>query len=405
MKKVLIIEDDQIVANIYRNKFANEGFDVEIALDGDVGLELVRSFQPDAVVLDLMLPKLTGVELMKKIRSDPQFESLPVIVFSNTYLTQMIQDAWKAGATKCLSKSNCTPKQVIEVVLSTLPNNGVTAPNSSPAPAGSPRKSPAMPRPSAAAPADSASSAESDAKFQTELRKSFVESLPATLGTIRALLQAMIKADNETNRLKQVHELYRRVHAITGNAGLAGMLQIAQMADALEALLKEIYEKPKNITASTMRTIASAIDFLGILFDRGVQTENGELDANILVVDDEAISRRAITYALEKARLKSVNVENPIEAYELLSKKPFDLIFLDVDMPAMNGFELCAKLRTLPAHKKTPVVFVTSLNDFESRANSTMSGGNDFIAKPFLFIELAVKALVYVLRGRLAPGK
>src|SRR5258708_12438319 len=127
MKKVLIIEDDQIVANIYRNKFSHEGFQVEIALDGNVGLELVRSFRPDAVVLDLMLPKLTGVELMKKIRSDPQFEQLPVIVFSNTYLTQMIQDAWKAGATKCLSKSNCTPKQVIDAVRSTLPTNAAVS--------------------------------------------------------------------------------------------------------------------------------------------------------------------------------------------------------------------------------------------------------------------------------------
>ena len=73
-------------------------------------------------------------------------------------------------------------------------------------------------------------------------------------------------------------------------------------------------------------------------------------------------------------------------------------------MPGMNGFELCTKLRSMPAHKKTPVVFVTGLTDFESRANSTMSGGNDFIAKPFLFIELAVKALLYILRGRFGPG-
>jgi PleD family two-component response regulator len=126
---------------------------------------------------------------------------------------------------------------------------------------------------------------------------------------------------------------------------------------------------------------------------------------NILVVDDEAISRRAVTYALEKAKLKSVNVEDPLIAYNLLCENRFDLIFLDVDMPGMNGFELCTKLRTLPAHKKTPVVFVTSLNDFESRASSMMSGGTDFIAKPFLFIELAVKALVYVLRGRLEVSK
>jgi DNA-binding response OmpR family regulator len=66
---------------------------------------------------------------------------------------------------------------------------------------------------------------------------------------------------------------------------------------------------------------------------------------------------------------------------------------------------LCSRLRTLPSYAKTPVVFVTGLNDLESRANSTMSGGNDFIAKPFLFIELTVKALIHVLRSRLAQAK
>jgi len=127
--------------------------------------------------------------------------------------------------------------------------------------------------------------------------------------------------------------------------------------------------------------------------------------AQVLVVDDEAISRRAVTYALEKAKLKAVSVEDPEVAFQLLTQKPFDMVFLDVDMPRMNGFELCAKLRNLPAHKKTPVVFVTGLNDLESRANSMVSGGNDFIAKPFLFIELAVKALVFVMRARVAALK
>src|SRR6266446_3087580 len=131
MKKILIVEDDQIVANIYRNKFSVDGFQVEIALDGQLGFEMVRSFRPDAVILDLMLPKMTGVELMKKIRLEEDFQQLPVIVFSNTYLTNMVQEAWKAGATKCLSKANCTPKQVIEVLRSALGTNG--APTNIPA--------------------------------------------------------------------------------------------------------------------------------------------------------------------------------------------------------------------------------------------------------------------------------
>lgn len=404
MKKVLIIEDDQIVANIYRNKLTVEGYQVEIALDGEVGLELVKSFRPDAVILDLMLPKITGVELMKRIRAEPDFAKLPLIVFSNTYLSNMVQEAWKAGATKCLSKANCTPRQVIEVVRSTTGGNGAPAPATTAAPtltngATASKHAAAAPTP------ESTAISEADAAFQADLGKSFNDSLPATLAILRALLQAMIKAENETERLKQVSELHRRIRALTGNAGITGMRQIAQMSDALEALLRELHEKPKNLNASTLRTVASAIDFLGFLFAHATQPQRETPPSNILVVDDEAISRRAITHALEKAKLNSVNVEDPNLAFKLLSEQPFDLVFLDVDMPGMNGFELCTKLRAMPAHKKTPVVFVTNLNDLESRASSMMSGGNDFIGKPFLFIELAVKALVYVLRGKLGPVK
>src|ERR1039457_7002231 len=136
MKKILIIEDDLIVANIYRNKLTVEGYQVETALDGLAGLETVHSFQPDAVILDLMLPKMTGVALIKQLRSEPDFQKLPVIVFSNTYLSNMVQEAWKAGATKCLSKANCTPKQLIEVVRGLLHETpGSDAPAPAPEPA------------------------------------------------------------------------------------------------------------------------------------------------------------------------------------------------------------------------------------------------------------------------------
>ena len=72
-----------------------------------------------------MLPKVTGVEVMKKIRTDPESGKVPVIVFSNTYLTNMVQEAWKAGATKCLSKANSSPKQVIDMVRNAIANNGM----------------------------------------------------------------------------------------------------------------------------------------------------------------------------------------------------------------------------------------------------------------------------------------
>jgi DNA-binding response OmpR family regulator len=403
MKKVLIIEDDQIVASIYRNRFIVEGYQVEVAFDGEAGLEMIRSFRPDAVILDLMLPKVSGVELMKQIRAEAEFEKLPLIAFSNTYLSNMVQEAWKAGATKCLSKANCTPRQVIDVVRGTIGGNGASSLGTQAAT--TPRLQPLPTATVTVSPNARSATAVADEAFQADLRKSFVESLPATLASLRGFLKGLAKAEQETDRLKQVAELHRRIRALAGNAGIAGMLFIAHLSDALEALLKELHEKPKNLNPSTIRTVATAVDFLGVLFDRASGPQIETPPTRILVVDDEAISRRAITHALEKAKLGCVNVEDPNVAYKLLTEQPFDLVFLDVDMPGMNGFELCKKMRVLPAHKKTPVVFVTSLNDLENRASSMMSGGNDFIGKPFLFIELAVKALVYVQRGQLELAK
>jgi CheY-like chemotaxis protein len=393
MKKILLIEDDQIVANVYRNKLAVEGYQTETAPDGETGLKVMRTFQPQLIILDLMLPGISGVDVIKEIRSETEFSKIPVIVFSNTYLTNLIQDAWRAGANKCLSKSNCVPKDIVDVVRTMIGDSGAIPQ----APSGNTEMLVAKP---------ATLTAENDAEFQADLRKTFIENLPTTLFAIRSGVQAIIKAENEMARLKQVYELYRQVHALNGNAGIAGLVQIAHMSSAFEALLKEVYEKPKNINASSIRTMASAVDFLGILFEKGTLPDKQEIPlSKILVVDDEAISRRAIVYALEKARLKSVNVEDPQQALKLLTENDFDLIFLDVDMPGMSGFELCAKLRALPQHKKTPVVFVTSLNDFDNRTSSTMAGGNDFIAKPFLFIELTVKALIHVLRGRLLANR
>lgn len=399
MKKILIIEDDLLVSNIYRNKLAVDGFQVEIAHDGPLGFQLVKTFAPDLVLLDLMLPKVSGLEILKKIRREPGLEQLPVIVFSSTYLTNVVQEAWKAGATKCLSKASCTPEQIIEVVRNSL---GLTAhshtfDNQRAAPPNAPKPAVVVKK--------EAGIQDLESLFQGEINRTFNEILPTTLATFRTLLQSIIKADNSAVRMEHLCDLCRRAHALTGNAALASNRQVAQLADALEVLLRELYEKPQNINSSTLRTVASGVDFLGVLFDRASQVAPNCPPPKILVVDDDAISRRAVTFALEKAKLKSVDVADPLIALQMLTETKFDLVFLDVDMPEMNGFELCSKLRTDQLNKKTPVVFVTNLNDFENRANSTMSGGNDFIAKPFMFIELAVKALIHVLRGQLEPVK
>lgn len=403
-RKILFIEDDQIVANAYRNKLTIEGYQVEVALDGEVGRELIRSSRPDAILLDLMLPKVSGLDLLREIRQQPGLERVPVIVLSNTYLSSMVQAAWKAGATKCLSKVNCTPKQVLDVIRSLVQGNGQAAPaaTAGTGTSGTDTTVTAMSSAPEFGTPVPARLATPEAEAQDQFQRAFLTELSSALPTLRQALQNATRTSDAASRTAHLREMYRLVHALSGRSALAGMTAVAQVGDAFEALLKELCDKPQNVNTSTMRTAATAVDFLTLLLGRGLASAPLEpSNANVLVVDDDLISRRAVTYALNKARLKSVAVAEPESAFDLLLQRHFDLVILDVNMPGMNGFELCAKLRTLRKYQKVPVIFVTGLNDFETRANSTISGGNDFIAKPFLFVELAVKALIHVLRARL----
>jgi DNA-binding response OmpR family regulator len=405
MKKVLIIEDDKIVGNIYRHKFQVEGFQVALAEDGELGYKAVGEFQPDVVVLDLMLPKMNGVEILRKVRANPETATLPIIVLSNAYLSNLVQEAWNAGANQCLIKANCTPKQVLEVIHKIMAGaaNPPGAAAASPSAASAAGAATAAGHSAVAAPA---SVTADDSAFQAELRQTFLNGSGDTLGQLRALLQAFVKAEGDSARLPNLFSLYRRVHSVTSNAAVAGLTSISRLCAALEALLKELYEKPKNINASTLRTIAQTVDFMGHLFEHASSVDSDSFSPpNVLVVDDEAISRRAVIYALEKANLKCASIDDPNAALTMLAESPFDLIFLDVDMPGMNGFELCTRLRTYPTNAKTPVIFVTGLTDFESRARSTLSGGSDLIAKPFLFMELAVKAITHILRAQISAAR
>ncbi len=120
MSKVLLIDDNAVVVNLYGNALRNAGHKVETARDGEAGLAAVARFKPDLVVLDLAMPKSNGMEVLTAIRADPTQAELPVLVFSNTFTTERLQEVWDAGASQVLSKASSSPKQVIEAVRALL---------------------------------------------------------------------------------------------------------------------------------------------------------------------------------------------------------------------------------------------------------------------------------------------
>src|ERR1043166_3181570 len=132
MKKILITEDDVLMAEIYRDNFENEGFAAEIAADGSIALQRLKENPPDIVLLDLMMPGVNGVEVLRHIRSSPDTKGLPVIVMSNAFASALGKEAAQAGANKCLAKNTCGPKKLVEEVRNVLASAGTataTAPS------------------------------------------------------------------------------------------------------------------------------------------------------------------------------------------------------------------------------------------------------------------------------------
>ena len=116
MKKILLIEDDPFLIDIYTTKLKEAGFSVSIAVDGEEGLKKAKEENPDLLLLDIVLPNLNGWEFLKKIKKDKESQDLKIIILSNLGQKEEIEKGLKLGAAKYLIKAHYTPGEVVKEV-------------------------------------------------------------------------------------------------------------------------------------------------------------------------------------------------------------------------------------------------------------------------------------------------
>jgi DNA-binding response OmpR family regulator len=118
--KIAIIEDDSAISQMYRIKFEAEGYTVETAENGELGLQLIESIKPDIVLLDLMMPVMTGDQMLAKLRESEFGKDTKVIVLTNMGEQEVPESVKNLGVSDFILKANMTPRQVAEVVKKTL---------------------------------------------------------------------------------------------------------------------------------------------------------------------------------------------------------------------------------------------------------------------------------------------
>jgi DNA-binding response OmpR family regulator len=369
-KRILLVVDDRLLLKLYQEKLEENGMVVTATRDLAQVPKLVADKKPDFTLLDVVFQRGNVLELVKSLRADPASAELPLLILPST-LTQLANDCVQAGATKVILPGRSPIASIIDTLKSSMGMPGLGD-------------------------AADAEVFRPDDFWLSSLLANVTESI----NHMRHCLPGIANAPVE---MEALHDMWAYAHAFAQRATLLPYRPFAQIATALDLLLHDLNEVSDGVNPSTVRTLGQALDFIATIANKEcLKRLKDPSTSNMLVVDDEEGARRFITSALEIAGLSNDCAESPSQALEKLNAGSSDLIFLDVGLPGMNGFELCTQIRAIEQHKATPIVFITGMASFLNKAKASLSGGNDFVGKPFNLPELGLKALLWLCRGQLA---
>ena len=114
--KILLVEDDPFLLDMYSTKFKEVGFDVSVAQDGEMGLSKAKELMPDLILLDIVLPKKDGFEVLKTLKSDCATAKIPVVLLTNLGLDSDVKRGLELGAQSYIIKAHFTPTEVVAKV-------------------------------------------------------------------------------------------------------------------------------------------------------------------------------------------------------------------------------------------------------------------------------------------------
>lgn len=400
--KLLAVDDDPLCRRSVQFALEKAHLTPDLADDGEQAVALASKTMYDVVFMDIMMPKMDGLTACERIHEIEMNAGTPVIfVTALSDFNTRAQSVLKGG-----SDLMAKPYLVLELTVKAMTYAMRGRLDSS----WQARREAAAPKPSEvpeavvtvqAVPAEPCVVTASSVDLSA-LQGDFFADAPKDITVVRKMVEELRAAPDAAALHERIEAIYLKVHSIAARAGLAGLPVAARLSAVLEALLTKLYGNPNAMTTSALNTVENALRLLESLCKRDVDDKlASHPPVRTLVADDEPLARRAIMGALQLAFDKPDGAESGAEACVLAAQKPYDVIFTDVQMPLMDGFAVCRDVRAGRTNRDTPIVVITSHNDDTNQARAFETGANDFIGKPFLPIEIAVKALTLAWEARL----
>jgi|GEM_PF-335660 len=375
MKKVLIIDDDQFILKVYQKKFETEGLVVEVAADASAALDTIRKSVPALILLDLMLPGMSGVELLGHIRTLPGCTEIPVIVFSHSFDEKLLDAARAAGAIQCLNKNSISPNRLLEIVRAALAASSSSIP-------------PVIPVPSAAR--------EPVAGGRDETRAMLARDAISIEARLNTQVQAFAASAIGPQRLATLEPLHTSFAKLESDAIAAVLPRLALLARGVTLMLEDLHEHPDEITSSSFRTLARAVEVIPALF---LPRPNQEFEPPTiaLIVHAQRGVAPLLAEALRQAGQPAVAFRDTTAALSFIEDNPVELLVSDLDLAQPNGGDFVRRCQAIPGRAHLPAVLLSN----QPPAGTTVPNfllAHQVLNYPFTANEVVVSAIARLVK-------
>lgn len=367
--RILLVVGEPTLRISFLSRFRLMGIDVEVASNGELALEKLRRNQIDAVFLDLMLRETDSAKVIKKIRKDREFAALPVFGYASAFSARQIKKVTKAGATKVFDENGSSIDAIVAEISSEL-FDGV-----------------------------------SDGEFVQEIAANGSETPDQLLESVNRVQRHLEQMANLRGDALAVGygELRGKVQRVTNLSMRAGRYDMARLSSGLQSVLKVYHEIPEHATESSFHTVTVAVEVLATISTEASLAEGPHaLEFTAAIVDDEMVSRSIVCSALRSVGFTFEVFTHPAEILRHAASHKTDLVVVNMCAEETAGFDVCQRLRDQKNTENTPVLFVSGISEFRDRKKVISSGADEVITKPFIFMELSLKALSLALRNRFA---
>jgi len=218
---------------------------------------------------------------------------------------------------------------------------------------------------------------------------------------LRPMRLALERLSKDARDASALAEIGAHAGRLVETTNALGPHPIGRLGLAMEALLHDFAHRSEPPEAAHVRTLHQAAELIARLLEPSQINRVQHLPhPKVLAVDDDLDLLQTLRATLELAQLPTTACADGHAAQALIASNDFDLLLLDVSLPGMDGPALCGQIRENDRYRKTPVIFLTVADTLDHRAQASLSGGNDFLPKPFNTAELAVKAETWIWKNR-----